>query len=182
MRRNHAIEHATVHILSASRSGVTLAGRSDGGGFVLYGNVSTAEVRAAVDLALARLPEEPWLAVHPHCGTNLVVAGMVSGVASLLALWTAPREERAGKPLEVLPRLLLAGTLAAALSQPLGPLVQRRMSTLPDVRGSRVRGIVELGRGRYRLHRVEMAHDRPPAAASPAQASGDAADAGAAEA
>jgi hypothetical protein len=173
MQRNHAIEHATVHILSELAPGLALAGRSDSRGFFLYGDVTTQEVRSAVEQALGRLTLEPGLAVHPHCGTNLVVAGVVSAAASLAALWTTSSDERARRPWAVLPRLLLAGTLAAAASQPLGPIVQRCLSTSPDVAGSRVLRITERRRGRHRLHRVDVTHARSgptPGQAPPASA------------
>lgn len=157
-RRNHAIEHATVHILSERRPGLALAGRSDARGFYLYGPVSSDEVRTAVEEALRRLGAEPSLAVHPRCGTNLVVTALVSGLASLVALWTTDAQERAARPWTMLPRLLLAGTLSAVVSQPLGPAVQRRFSTRPDVGGTSVGRIVARDGGRHRLHRIELLH------------------------
>jgi hypothetical protein len=166
-RRNHAIEHATVHILTAGRPGLVLAGRSDSGGFALYGDVSTAEVRSAVDEALRRLEVEPGLAVHQTCGTNLVVSAMVSALAALAALWTVPVDERANRPWVVLPRLLLASTLAAIGSQPLGPWAQRRLTTRADVGDAEVARITERRHGRLRVHRVDVRHprgDRRPAA------------------
>ena len=72
-RRNHAIEHAAVHVLTARWPGLSMAGRSDSRGFWLYGNVETSEVESAVREAMERLDREPHLAIHPHCGTNLVV-------------------------------------------------------------------------------------------------------------
>ena len=55
-RRNHALEHATVTVL-LERFGFTrsLAGRSNQRGFNIFGNVSTQELRSAVDEGLARL-------------------------------------------------------------------------------------------------------------------------------
>src|SRR5581483_6864729 len=70
-RRNHGLEHATVHVLNKP-----VSGRSDAGGFWLMGDVSTSEVEAAAREALRRMQNgEHQLAVHPNCGTGLVTTG-----------------------------------------------------------------------------------------------------------
>lgn len=166
-RRNHAIEHAAVHILSRRLPGRPMAGRSDAGGFVLLGDLPTDAVRDAVDEAIRRLPDEPELAIHPYCGTNLVVGGLIAGAAATLAASSLPLGRRGGG-LALLPRMLLAGTLASVFSQPLGPLAQRRWTTLPDVEGVRVRSITPALRGRLRLHRVVIDDGPAPVAGAPA--------------
>jgi len=155
-RRNHAIEHATVHILTTRRPGTTFAGRSDGHGFYLYGEVDADSLRAAVEEAIVRLPAEPELAVHPYCGTNLVVGGITAGLASLVAVATMPRDRRDASLMDLLPRLLLAGTAAAMATTSLGSRVQARWTTLADSEGVRVAGIERFERGRHRLHRVRL--------------------------
>jgi hypothetical protein len=155
-RRNHAIEHATIHVLSSRHPSSTFAGRSDSRGFYILGDADESEIRSAVDEALVRLADEPRLAVHPFCGTNLVVGGLLAGVASTLALLTMSRSERRGNPLTALPRMMLAGTIAAIASQPLGPVVQRRLTTLPDADGVRVRSVKSSGKGLSRRHRVSL--------------------------
>lgn len=159
-RRNHAIEHAAVHVLSALLPGRSMAGRSDAGGFYLFGDLPTDAVRQAVDDALARLPREPELAIHPNCGTNMVVGGLIAGAAATLAAATLP--PRRGR-FALLPRMLLAGTMASVASQPLGPMAQRRWTTLSDVGGARVEGVVRSARGRLTVHRVTIV-DGPPRA------------------
>ena len=52
VRRNHGLEHATLHILSKRFSGKSLAGHSDSKGFWLLGDVTTESVDAAVQEAL----------------------------------------------------------------------------------------------------------------------------------
>ena len=42
VRRNHGLEHATIHILSRKVKNLSMAGRSTMRGFYLYGNVATA--------------------------------------------------------------------------------------------------------------------------------------------
>lgn len=155
-RRNHAIEHATVHILTARQPRVSLAGRADGGGFYLYGNVTAAAVHEAVEEAIRRLGAEPELAIHPHCGTNLVVGGFTAGLAALVAVATFPRQRRLDSPWSLLPRLTLAGTAAALASANLGPIIQARWTTLADVRNVRVAAVRQVSGGRHTLHRVEL--------------------------
>ncbi|MCC7018418.1 MAG: hypothetical protein IT332_01600 [Ardenticatenales bacterium] len=173
-RRNHAIEHAAVHILAARLPGRSMAGRSDAGGFFLLGNLETEDVEHAVDEALRRLPAEPELAIHPNCGTNMVVGGLIAGAAATLAVAFVPKRHRAGG-LALLPRMLLAGTFASVASQPLGPAAQRRWTTLPDVAGARVGRITRSMRGRLTVHRITI-DDGPPT-----DAADGAGDAGAAD-
>src|SRR5512143_1398941 len=82
-RRNHGLEHATITVLSQRIRGISLVGRSTPNGFHLYGEVSTEQVRDAVEEALRRMKAgEVGLAVHPNCGTNFVTAGIAAGLAA----------------------------------------------------------------------------------------------------
>ncbi len=155
-RRNHAIEHAAVHILSARDPGLSMAGRSDSRGFWLYGSVDPVEVESAVREAMARLDAEPHLAIHPHCGTNLVVGGMVTGLTTLLAINHLRQGGRKEHALETLPRLMLAGTLAGVASKPLGPMAQKHVTTLPRAADARLVSVVRSERGKHVVHRVQI--------------------------
>ena len=63
-RRNHALEHATLHMLAHTHTG-TMAGHSNPTGFFLLGNFSTQDVWAAATEALERLRGgESGLAIH----------------------------------------------------------------------------------------------------------------------
>ena len=55
VRRNHGLEHATLHVLSKRFPGKGLAGHSDTKGFWLLGNVPTEEVESSVGEALERM-------------------------------------------------------------------------------------------------------------------------------
>ena len=90
-RRNHGLEHATVHLLSRSSYPVR-GGFSIEGGFFLVGDVSTEAVATAATEALARLRQgESGLAFHPYCGTNAAVAGMLAGLLAGLAVMFGSR-------------------------------------------------------------------------------------------
>lgn len=158
-RRNHAIEHATVHILSGRRPGLPMAGHADAGGFFLLGRLETEEVHAAAREAIERLRREPGLAVHPNCGTNLVVGGVLAGLASMAALATLPPQR--SRSLDALSRLVLAGTAAALASQPLGPWVQRHLTTSPETGGARVGPITRRERAGRVLHRIAIVDEAP---------------------
>src|SRR5690554_1973752 len=105
LRRNHGLEHATIHVLSRMRPQVATAGHSDPGGFWLLGELDTSNVQEATEEALARLRAgERGLAIHPNCGTNLVTASLSSALAGAVALGTArnDRERLDRLPLAVL--------------------------------------------------------------------------------
>lgn len=155
VRRNHALEHATITILSQRNPGLRLVGRSDWSGFTLYGPVSSDEVRAAVDSALKRLQSgEAGLAVHPRCGTNLATGFVLAGLASYAAL--------SGKRRSILQRavqLALGLTAASILAQPLGETLQERVTTSLDVAKLHVTQIRRLQRGDVVVHRIETAQE-----------------------
>ncbi|MEH2194220.1 MAG: DUF6391 domain-containing protein [Nostoc sp.] len=134
IRQVHALEHATVWVLSESQSGQPtnvqldnelLGGLSTEHGFYLYGEVNISDLRRAIALARHRLTSGEWdLAIHPRCGTNLSVAmlltaGLAVGVHLLLPF----------RPIEQLIGLGLAATTAAELAPNLGSIAQRYLTT-----------------------------------------------------
>lgn len=140
VRQVHALEHATVWVLSGSKNfqartrtaksnfqvdNELLGGLSTEGGFYLYGEVNISNLRRAVTLARHRLTHGEWdLAVHPRCGTNasvamLLTAGLAVGMHLLL-----PRG-----PIEQLIGLGVAATTAAELAPDIGALAQRYLTT-----------------------------------------------------
>lgn len=154
VRRNHALEHATLHVLAREMPDLALMGRSDGRGFSLYGEVDTESVRLAVHEALDRLREgEAALAVHPNCGTNLAVGALLAAGAVLLGIVGSQRERWRRWPLTFLG---LAGALT--LSAPLGPEVQRRWTTDPSMEGVSIGEVRAVRRGRLPVHEVQIEH------------------------
>jgi hypothetical protein len=86
-RQHHAIEHATLHMLAARIPQQNFAGYSDPLGFTIYGDVDEETLRRAVGDALLRLQAgESSLAIHPNCGTNLVVATVLATLAALVGM------------------------------------------------------------------------------------------------
>lgn len=129
-RRNHALEHATIHLLSARFPNRPLAGHSNPTGFFLLGDVPTEHVREAATEALTRLQNgERGLAIHPGCGTNYVVSG---GLAALLAFFAMSGTKSNRQRWERLPMLGLLSALALIAGQRLGPALQNGITTEPD--------------------------------------------------
>ena len=152
-RRNHALEHATIHLLSAALPGKSLAGRSTPFGFYLYGDVTLDNLTTAVHDALQRLRQgESHLAIHPGCGTNFLTSGTLAGLAVFAALSVGDQKNRWSR----LPDGLLAATVALMVAQPIGPKVQQKVTTLADMDDLTIMAIRQLGpRGRLTTHYVE---------------------------
>lgn len=152
VRQSHALEHATIHVLSQRCPGVYLVGRSTAKGFYLYGEVPTLLVADAASEALARLQAgETMLAIHPRCGTNLVTGSILAGIASLLVT------SRRRRPLwEHVPNVFLAISLALFLAQPLGYTIQQRFTTSTEVSRVRIASINKRSWGRQTAHFIAL--------------------------
>ena len=153
VRRNHALEHATVSIL-LGRVGqqMRLVGRASLDGFYIYGDVSAETIGRCAAEGLARLKQgESHLAVSPLCGTNLAVAGILAGLASLLAVGNRRRFER-------LPSVLTAAVLAVVSAQPLGRLIQKHVTTSADLDELEIVDVTPVGKGLVPLHKVKTVY------------------------
>lgn len=152
-RQNHSLEHATIHVLAQQRPDLRVMGRTTPGGFYLYSNLTTRDVRAAVEQALSRLQKgEAQLAIHPHCGTNLATAGLLAGLSAFITL--LPRARRRW---DRLPFTILAATMAIVAAQPLGMFLQAQVTTTPDVHNLIVKRITQRQQNRLTVHHVETA-------------------------
>lgn len=159
VRRNHGLEHATIHVLSRRIKNLNMAGRSTAGGFYLYGNVATPEVEAAAHEALRRMRAgEHQLAIHPNCGTGLVTAGVMTSLATLVA--TTGMRPGPVERLARLPTVILLSTLSLIAAQPLGLALQYHFTTLGDPGSTEIVDVersefpVPLGGQRLAVHYV----------------------------
>ncbi len=152
IRRNHGLEHATIHVLSWRFPGRFFAGYSDAHGFFLWGDVPQEAVEGAVQEALERLRRgERHLAVHPGCGTNYLTMATVGGLAAMLTVAHAPRRLSWWDRFN----LVVMGLMAALLlAQPLGRWLQWHITTSSDVHGLEVLGVRRLSRPGRPLYRV----------------------------
>ncbi len=148
-RRNHALEHATIHLLSRKNSSKRMAGHSNPTGFFLIGDLDTQEIWAATTEAHTRLNSgEADLAVHPGCGTNMATTSLLSaGLA-----WLPLRRTRSTPWLILLiPISLLLALLGYQLSRPLGPWLQKYVTTEANLGSLQIVDIIPVRKG---LHRV----------------------------
>ena len=132
IRQNHALEHATITILSGYVPDLRISARSSSRGFTIFGDVDLGQLRRALDEALRRLQAgEAQLAIHPNCGTNLVVGFSLVTFGTLLGMTSS----RARTRIASTAASSVAGLMAA---RPLGEFVQKYVTTLPDLEGVRV--------------------------------------------
>ena len=123
VKQNHALEHATIVLLSRQFPDVRLAGISFAAGFFVFGDVPTEAILPVTEEALRLLrTSSPELAIHERCGTNLAVTGILTGVAAMSVA-------KMRRPYNTLSNVILASTAALILARPLGLTVQRYVTT-----------------------------------------------------
>ena len=161
VRRNHALEHATMQVLSEQHQNIRLAGRSSLWGFYIYGDVPTEAVLAAAQEGLRRLKAgQRQMAIHPHCGSNFVVAGTLAGLGAFLALGGLPTkqsQDRLSGCIERISRLPLAcaaATLGVILARPLGPAFQAHVTTQADVGDLALVSVTRERQARVLVHHI----------------------------
>jgi hypothetical protein len=138
IRRNHGLEHATIHVLTEKYKQFSAQGNSDHRGFSLniYGDIKDYQVEAAVQEAYERLRNgEHQLAVHPNCGTVLVTTATLSTLAVQLVFGVdslrnnSSSKNKLNTLLNTGPMAVLMATLAIIVSKPLGMKLQEKYTT-----------------------------------------------------
>lgn len=138
VRRNHGLEHATIHLLNRQR--YRLSGVSSGAGFLIYGDVPTEKLETVAHEALKRLNRgEKHLAIHPNCGTNLVVTGGLMTIIGAIGFVGTTRKSA----WERFPLVLVAMMFASLYALPLGLTVQRHLTTTGEMGDLKVLGVVK---------------------------------------
>jgi hypothetical protein len=151
VRRNHALEHATVSVL-LMRLGPSfrLVGRAVQDGYLLYADLPTELVTEASHEALERLRRgESYLAVSPLCGTNIAVGGVLAGLSSMMALGPNDRSR-----LDRVPNVCMAAAFGIIAAQPIGRLVQRYVTTDANMGDLEIASITAHGSGITRFHKI----------------------------
>jgi len=152
VRRNHALEHATIHVLTQHHKGFSAQGNSTPRGFHLniYGPMDEDKVAEAVEEAFTRLNNgEEKLAIHPTCGTVLLTTATMATLAAQATFGLERRrQDRPAMNLAVLlgalPMAILAVTVAIIASRPVGISLQRRYTVDPHLGDMQVTSIREV--------------------------------------
>jgi hypothetical protein len=147
-RRNHALEHATLHVLARTHK-ISMAGHSNPTGFFLLGDIQLEDIAAASTEALTRLKAgESGLAVHEGCGTNLTTAAALSATFA----WAPLRGAKSTRwRLLLIPLAVTFAAFGYWLSKPLGPWLQKYVTTEADLGNMQIANIVFVRKG---LHRI----------------------------
>jgi hypothetical protein len=154
IRKNHALEHATLQILAKNKIPAgRLFGYSGIEGFWVVGEVSTEDLTEAVQEALRRLQQgEVNLAIHPNCGTNLATTGLLAGLTAWVSMAGIKKGFRSW--LDRFPIVLILITLAIMVSQPLGLRVQAGLTTDAHVKQLNIRQVTRFDGKFQPLHRI----------------------------
>jgi hypothetical protein len=149
IRRNHALEHATLKMLARKYDDKKLAGHSNPTGFFLFGDIAIDDIRNAINEALTRLcGGEHELAIHPGCGTNVATSLLLPATFAFLPMQRARSNVWRFLLIPIVLGLAVAGYL---LSKPLGPWLQRNITTEADLGNLQVMEIVPVRKGVHRI-------------------------------
>ena len=153
IRRNHGLEHATIHMLSKKFPTESFAGMSTPFGFTIVGNVTSEDVAEAAIEALKKLRAgQSELAMHQNCGTNYAIAGMMAGLGAWLGMIGAGRSTK--KKLERLPLMMTLATVSLVATRSLGPYIQKNITTTGHPDGLELTKVETSVRAGLRMHRV----------------------------
>jgi len=147
-RRNHALEHATLHVLGREHH-IHMAGHSNPTGFFLLGDLSTQDVWFAATEALERLRGgESGLAIHPGCGTNLATNALFGASLS----WFVMRGAKStALKILLIPVAAVFGVIGVLIARPLGPKLQQYVTTEADMGNMRIVDIIPIRKGAHRI-------------------------------
>jgi hypothetical protein len=148
-RRNHAVEHATLKILARKYNDKNLAGHSNPTGFFLFGDLAMDDIRNAINEAMTRLRAgESELAIHPGCGTNLAASALLPATFA----WVPFQGVRSIRwRLLLIPVALMFAVFGYLLSKPLGPWLQRNITTEADLGNMQLMEIIPVRKGVHRI-------------------------------
>jgi len=134
VRRNHALEHATISILEKVTGYAHFEGMAYENGFTVRGTVSPELILASAREALDELQRGHYdLAIHPKCGTTILVVNTFSSIIFItlliltgaLNLWS----------------VILALSLGHLVGPLTGKLVQRYITTSIDLEDLEITGV-----------------------------------------
>jgi len=119
------------------------------GGFFLLGDLQLEEIANAAIEALTRLKAgESGLAVHEGCGTNLATTAALSATFA----WAPLRGARSTRwRLLLIPLSVAFAAFGYWLSKPLGPWLQKYITTEADLGNMQITNILFVRKGVHRI-------------------------------
>ncbi|MBN1332494.1 MAG: hypothetical protein JW971_01915 [Synergistales bacterium] len=134
VRRNHALEHATISVLEKVTGYTHFEGMAYENGFTVRGAVRPELILSSAREALGELQRGNHdLAIHPKCGTTIIVVNTFSSIVFIAFLIVIGNLTF----LSVILALLL-GHLVGPLT---GKLVQRYITTSVDLENLEIAGV-----------------------------------------
>ncbi len=139
LRRNHALEHATINVIEEQFGPQQMGGIAHSDGFTIRSAVPPQIIENAARIGLNRMSRgDKDLAIHRRCGTSIAVANLLSSVLFLFIILGTGRFSLG---------LILLAIIGANMLGPLvGDYVQRYITTSTDVQNMEIVE-VEMGRG-----------------------------------
>ena len=148
-RRNHAVEHATLHILARKFKNQSMGGHSNPTGFYLMGPFTKDDIMDAATEAMQRLRSgESGLAIHEGCGTNIATSTLLPATLAFVPMQQARSNFWR---IFLIPFAIGLAVVGYFLSKPLGPWLQRNVTTEANLGDMRIVDIIPVRKG---LHRV----------------------------
>ena len=139
IRRNHALEHATVALLLERGARPPMGGYSVAGGYLIWSKAPAAQVTEASADALDLLRAgHSDLAISPYCGTNIVASALLGGLAATLV-----RGKSRGIGANFRAAIAAIAT-ASLLSRPVGGFIQRWVTTESEPAGLQINSVREI--------------------------------------
>ena len=135
IRRNHALEHATINVLEKYAGGrLPLSGLAQKNGFIISGTQDPNLVVEAAQEGLSFLKKgECQLAIHRNCGTSIAIANFLAALLFLIFLIQTGHFS--------IFAIVIALLLANLLGPYLGKFIQKYFTTSCDVEDLEIVGI-----------------------------------------
>ncbi|MBM7623309.1 DUF6391 domain-containing protein [Sporohalobacter salinus] len=134
LRRNHALEHATINVLEESYGHQHLSGLAKENGFLIQGAINPIVLQQAAEEGLHRLKAgETDLVIHDRCGTSLMMGNLISALIFFGLLLSTGNF--------TIIYVLIAVIFSRLLGPTIGKYAQKLLTTSPDVEGMVIDGI-----------------------------------------
>ena len=147
VRKNHAVEHATISILGRNLDKYgQFGGSSNGNGYYIFGPATKENILDASTEAIGRLNlGEHQLAISPFCGTNFLLGGAVATLTTGAILGKKNR-------LSKIPEAIGLSVLGLVGAFRLGSIAQRKWTTMAEIGNLTIASIEEINEGLYRVN------------------------------